>query len=118
MPKQRDIILANNKTELLRELDRAEGWVIISEGKGDAKLRAVQEKYGRYFQYVHLEIDNETELLGLYDHENQKSYEMPNDSVAFKPMSTAEFAKATTLWMEKDFVVISVRESYSHICAI
>lgn len=43
---------------------------------------------------------------------------MPNDSVAFKPLSTAEFAKATTLWMDKDFVVISVRESYSHICAI
>lgn len=59
MPKEKDVVLVGNKTEMLRELDRAEGWVIISEGKGDAKLRAVQQKYGRYFQYVHLEIDNE-----------------------------------------------------------
>ena len=57
-------------------------------------------------------------MLGLYDHEKQQSYEMPNDEVAFKPLSSAEFAKATTVWMEKDFVVISVRESYSHLCAI
>jgi hypothetical protein len=34
----------------------------------------LKEKYGRFFEYIHFENGNETEILGLYDKEKEESF--------------------------------------------
>jgi hypothetical protein len=57
-------------------LDNANGWVIISEVKGEPiKLKELKKKYGRFFDYIHIVTENETESLKMFDRTTQKIFE-------------------------------------------
>jgi hypothetical protein len=46
----------------------------------------LREKYGQYFDYIHFDNGNETEILGLYDKDKEESFEV-EDEITFKVLS-------------------------------
>jgi hypothetical protein len=68
IPAEKQLKSVSEKADIQRILDTANGWVIISEVKGEpVKLKALKEKYGRFFDYIHIINDNEAESLKMFD---------------------------------------------------
>lgn len=100
-------------------MNRANGWVLVSAIKGDPiKLKMLKEMYGRFFQYMHYMSGNETEVLQVYDPEKELMFELPDEQLHFKSLAKDEFLQTMTAWIKKNFVIIGVRERYSHMCSI
>lgn len=68
IPAEKPLQSVSKRADIQKILDNANGWIIISEVKGDpVKLITLKEKYGRFFDYIHIVNDNETESLRMFD---------------------------------------------------
>lgn len=45
-------------------------------------------------------------------------FDLPDDQLHFKSLPKDEFLQTMTVWIKKNFVIIGVRERYSHMCSI
>lgn len=76
IPAEKELRSVSNKADVQKMLDNANGWVIISEVKGEpVKLKGLKQKYGRFFDYIHIITENETESLKMFDRTTQKVFE-------------------------------------------
>lgn len=47
----------------------------------------------------------------------RRSFKVDND-IKFLPLDYQNFWKNATLWLNKDYVLLAVRQEFSHLCAL
>ena len=56
--------------------------------------------------------------MKLYDPERKQVYDLPKGDIQWRALNKEEFISNTTIFLNKNFVVIGVREQYSHFCTL
>lgn len=115
-----DIVTTDKVYELAELLDRASGWAFVSEiNKSPEQLHLLKQKYGSFFEYYHyLNSSQETEVISLYDPERKKPVQLSRSDIEWRALSKDEFISNTSIFLSKGFVVMGVREQYSHFCTL
>jgi hypothetical protein len=119
-PSNNEIATTDSVEELSELLDRSNGWVVVEETSGSPdKLQGLKDKYGDFFEYIHLlNSTQEEEIIRLYDPDRKRTFDLLMGDIQWRALNQEEFVSNTSVFLTKGFTVIGVREKYAHFCAL
>ena len=120
MPQDRGIQVADSKPDYERILDRAEGLMLVSKTTAEPRaLHKYREKFGRYFQYLHYNAGNETEDAYFYLEGRFLEIVSNEDGMPqIKTLDADGLLESTRMFLDKNYVIMVVREEYGHVCSL
>lgn len=54
----------------------------------------------------------------MFDPEQKRTFDLPSNDIEFRSLGKEDFLSNTSVWLNKNFVVVGVREKYGHFCTL